>query len=46
LRQFLTYLRETNCAIAATAIVEDLILTTRNVRHFERLPELTLYQPS
>lgn len=31
--------------IAATAIQHDLILVTRNVRHFARLPELQLYQP-
>ena len=32
--------------IAATAITEDLVLITRNVRHFARLPDLQLYQPS
>jgi tRNA(fMet)-specific endonuclease VapC len=32
--------------IAATALDEDLTLVTRNVRHFERIPDLTLYQPS
>lgn len=32
--------------IAATALAEDLTLVTRNMRHFARLPELTLYQPS
>ena len=32
--------------IAATAIHHELILLTRNVRHFARIPELTLYQPS
>lgn len=32
--------------IAATAITEDLALMTRNVRHFTRLPDLQLYQPS
>lgn len=32
--------------IAATAIAEDLVLITRNVRHFARLPDLQLYQPS
>ena len=32
--------------IAATAITEDLALITRNVRHFARLPDLQLYQPS
>ena len=33
-------------AIAATAITHDLALLTRNLRHFSRIPELTLYQPS
>jgi predicted nucleic acid-binding protein len=32
--------------IAATAIAEDLILITRNVRHFDRIPDLKLYQTS
>ncbi len=32
--------------IAATAMTEDLTLITRNVRHFARLPDLQLYQPS
>ena len=32
--------------IAATAIHHELILLTRNVRHFARIPELTLYQPN
>jgi len=32
--------------IAATAIHHELILLTRNVQHFARIPELTLYQPS
>ncbi len=32
--------------IAATAIHHDLRLLTRNRRHFERIPNLTLYQPS
>jgi predicted nucleic acid-binding protein len=31
--------------IAATALEDDLILITRNVRHFERVPELRIYQP-
>ena len=30
--------------IAATALVHDLTLVTRNRRHFERIPGLTLYQ--
>jgi predicted nucleic acid-binding protein len=32
--------------IAAIALEADLILVTRNVRHFERIAELKLYQPS
>lgn len=32
--------------IAATALHHDLTLLTRNVRHFHRIPELQLYQPS
>jgi tRNA(fMet)-specific endonuclease VapC len=31
--------------VAATATEHDLTLLTRNVRHFERIPDLTLYQP-
>jgi tRNA(fMet)-specific endonuclease VapC len=32
--------------IAATARTFDLTLLTRNVRHFERIPDLKIYQPS
>jgi tRNA(fMet)-specific endonuclease VapC len=32
--------------IAATALHHDLTLVSRNLRHFERIPDLTLYQPS
>jgi tRNA(fMet)-specific endonuclease VapC len=32
--------------IAATALDADLILVTRNMRHFERITELKLFQPS
>src|SRR5215211_5953512 len=32
--------------IAATALEADLILVTRNTRHFERIAELKLYQLS
>lgn len=31
--------------IAATALVEDLTLVSRNMRHFERISELKLYLP-
>jgi tRNA(fMet)-specific endonuclease VapC len=32
--------------IAATALHHDLTLLTFNLRHFERVPDLKLYQPS
>jgi tRNA(fMet)-specific endonuclease VapC len=32
--------------IAATALEAELSLVTRNVRHFARIPELTLYLPN
>ncbi len=32
--------------IAATAMHHDLTLLTRNVRHFDRIPQLRLHQPS
>jgi tRNA(fMet)-specific endonuclease VapC len=32
--------------IAATAIEYQLTLITRNIRHFDRVPGLSLYQPS
>lgn len=32
--------------IAATALVHDLTLVTRNVRHFERVPRLRLLSPT
>lgn len=32
--------------IAATALTHDLILVTRNLRHFARIEGLRLYQPS
>jgi predicted nucleic acid-binding protein len=32
--------------ISATALEHDLALITRNVRHFERISDLQLYQPS
>jgi predicted nucleic acid-binding protein len=32
--------------IAATAIHHDLTLVTRNVRHYARIPDLKLHQPS
>ena len=32
--------------LAATALHHDLTLLTFNLRHFERIPDLKLYQPS
>ncbi len=32
--------------IAATTLHHDLTLMTRNLRHFSRIPDLKLYQPS
>ena len=32
--------------IGATAVHHDLILLTRNLRHFDRIPGLKIYQPS
>ncbi len=32
--------------IAVTALVHDLTVLTFNRRHFERIPDLTLYQPT
>lgn len=32
--------------IAATAMRHDLTLLTRNVRHFHRIPDLRIHQPS
>jgi predicted nucleic acid-binding protein len=31
--------------IAATALEGDLTLVTRNVRHFDRIEDLKVYQP-
>jgi tRNA(fMet)-specific endonuclease VapC len=36
---------DTDILIAATAIVHGLTLVTRNRRHYERIPGLTLYEP-
>ncbi len=46
LRQQGQLIPDMDLLIAATALEEDLTLITRNVRHFERIPELKLYQPS
>lgn len=39
-----TLLPDFDLLIAATAIHFDLTLVTRNTRHFQRIPDLTLYQ--
>jgi tRNA(fMet)-specific endonuclease VapC len=46
LRQQGQLIPDLDLLIAATAVEEDLTLITRNVRHFERITELRLYQPS
>ncbi|MGH3885125.1 MAG: VapC toxin family PIN domain ribonuclease, partial [Pseudonocardiaceae bacterium] len=37
-----TPLAEPDLRIASIALSRDLILVTRNVRHFQRVPELTV----
>ena len=37
---------DTDILIAATAIEHDLTLVTRNRRHYDRIPDLTLYEQS
>jgi predicted nucleic acid-binding protein len=39
-------LEDTDLLIAATALEHDLMLVTRNVNHFARVPGLRLYQPA
>ncbi len=46
LRQHGQLIPDMDLLIAATALDTDLTLVTRNVRHFERIAELKLYQPS
>jgi predicted nucleic acid-binding protein len=46
LRQQGQLIPDMDLLIAATALEEDLVLITRNVRHFARIPDLTLLQPS
>lgn len=46
LRQHGTLIPDMDLLIAATALDADLTLVTRNARHFERITELKLYQPS
>ena len=42
-RQGLT-VHDPDLLIAATALTHDLTLVTRNVRHFQRVPDLDLYR--
>lgn len=44
LRQQGQRIADMDLLIAATAITNDLTLVTRNIRHFGRIPSLTLYQ--
>ena len=46
LRQHGHLIPDMDVFIAATALEHDLALITRNTRHFERIPDLQLYQPS
>jgi predicted nucleic acid-binding protein len=39
------FIPDTDLLIAATALAEELPLITRNIRHFERIPEPRLHQP-
>jgi len=38
-------LSDPDILIAATALHHDLILITRNLSHFQRIPDLKLYEP-
>ncbi len=44
LRQRGQLIGDADILIAAAAIEHDLMLLTRNRRHFERIPDLTIYQ--
>jgi tRNA(fMet)-specific endonuclease VapC len=46
LRQDGKLIPDMDLLIAATARTFDLTLLTRNLRHFERIPDLKIYQPS
>lgn len=39
-------IQDLDLLIGATAVHHDLILLTRNERHFSRIPRLQLYQPA
>lgn len=46
LRQHGQLIPDMDLLIAATALEYELILLTRNLRHFHRITDLRLYQPS
>ncbi len=46
LRQHDQLIPDMDLFIAATTRENDLTLITRNIQHFERIPDLKLYQPS
>ncbi len=46
LRQTGSMIGQADILIAATALHHNLTVVTRNSRHFERIPNLNLYQPS
>jgi tRNA(fMet)-specific endonuclease VapC len=46
LRRRVELIADFDSLIAATALHHDLTLLTFNLRHFERIPDLKLYQPS
>ncbi len=45
-RQLRRQIGDMDLLIAATALHYNLTVVTRNIRHFERIPNLNLYQPS
>ncbi len=45
LRRYGEMISEFDVMIAATALYHDLTVLTFNMRHFERIPDLKLYQP-
>jgi tRNA(fMet)-specific endonuclease VapC len=46
LRQQGRLITDPDLLIAATAIEHDLVLVTRNRRHFDRIPDLQIYEPN
>lgn len=46
LRQRGQLIPDLDLLIAATALEHNLTLATRNLRHFQRIPDLRIYQPS